>query len=172
MMNSPLTNLGPYRLESVVGRGAFAVVYAAVDTRDDSSVALKVLSPFFSNDAKFVRDFFAEQRGVAALAHPNIVRIYDAGEEDGHCFLAMELIQGESLAARMAAVRGPLPLDEVLRIVGGVAAALDEGIEGRLAHPVRPVGARHETWVAGQGQQAAAAFAAQRRQFAGEHAAE
>jgi hypothetical protein len=73
------------------------------------------------------------------------------------------------------------PLAETLRAEqaeaseggGGIgAAALDEGIEGRLAHPVRPVGARHETWVAGQGQQAAAAFAAQRRQFAGEHAAE
>ncbi len=115
--------LGPYRLEEEIGRGAMAIVYKALDTSLERTVAVKVLLPVYENDADVKRRFLQEAKIAAALEHPNIVPIYTVGEEDGFCFFAMKWIEGTSLASLLRR-RGRLTLEEALPLMRAMIRAL------------------------------------------------
>lgn len=113
--------LGPFRVHGVLGEGGSGIVYDA--ERDGRRLALKVLRLDIVPSPKERDRFLAEARRLGAVDHPGIVRVAGAGElPDGRPYLAMERIEGESLAARVA--RDPLPLAEALEIFDGLAAAV------------------------------------------------
>jgi class 3 adenylate cyclase len=125
--------LGRYRIESLVGRGGMGAVYLATDTQLERRVALKVLSPDLTDDARFRDRFIAESRIAASLDHPNIVPLYEAGEIDGQLFIAMRYIDGHDLSG-VIAERGALPIALAVRIVADIAAALDAAHAKGLVH--------------------------------------
>src|SRR5215472_4597881 len=122
-----------YRLEELVGRGGMAAVYRAHDERLDRSVALKVLAPRLALDDGFRRRFIRESRVAAAVDHPNIVPIFDAGEAGGYLFIAMRFVQGRDVLTVLRE-EGSLPADRACHIVTQVAAALDAAHEQGLVH--------------------------------------
>ena len=124
--------LGPYRIEAPIGAGGMGEVYHAKDTRLNRNVAIKVLPPQWTADRQRRTRFEREARAVAALKHPNICTIYDIGHDDGTDFLVMELVEGESLAARLS--RGPLPCDEAVARAIEIASALDEAHRQGIIH--------------------------------------
>ena len=91
------SDLGPYRIESVIGRGGMGVVYLATHAGLDRRVALKLLAPDYADDEAFRARFLRESRMAAAIDHPNIIPIYDAGDVDGTYFLAMRYVEGTDL---------------------------------------------------------------------------
>jgi len=125
--------LGKYELLEKLGEGGFGVVYKARDPALDRLIALKVLAPQFTADSQAVERFRQEARLAARLKHPHIVTIYEVGEAAGRYFIAMEWIDGQSLAQRIAA-QGALPLGEVVRLVEQVADALDYAHRQGLIH--------------------------------------
>src|SRR6266850_4638403 len=114
--------LGPYEIVAPVGAGGMGEVYRGRDTRLDRSVAIKVLPARLAADQSFLDRFEREARAVSSLNHPHICALYDVGEQAGVHFIVMELLEGESLAARLA--RAPLPIDEALRYGIQIAEAL------------------------------------------------
>src|ERR1700729_3901507 len=100
--------LGPYEILALVGQGGMGEVYRARDTRLKREVALKVLPAEVARDQEWRHRFEQEAPAVAALNHPNIMAIYDVGEENGVLFLVTELVDGRNL-------KGPMPLDAVLK---------------------------------------------------------
>lgn len=116
--------VGAFRVEGLLGKGGMATVFRAVQVRLDRPVALKILNPALAADEKFFERFQLEGINAARLDHPNIVPIYEAGEDAGYAFLAMKLIDGESFASVIARHRR-LALDETLRVLTNVARALD-----------------------------------------------
>jgi Tol biopolymer transport system component len=129
--------LGGYEVLAQIGAGGMGEVYRARDTRLDRVVALKVLPDHLSRDPESLTRFEREAKAVAALSHPNILAIFDSGKEDPVAFVVMELLEGESLRARLAA--GPLPprkaVEYGLQICLGLAAAHDKGIVHRDLKP-------------------------------------
>jgi Tol biopolymer transport system component len=107
-------------------------VYRARDTRLERSVALKVLPKELSDDADLKARFTREARAISALNHPHICALYDVGSEDGVDYLVMELLEGETLADRIA--KGPLPTEQVLRIGVEIAEALDRAHRLGVVH--------------------------------------
>jgi serine/threonine protein kinase len=105
---APGTRLGPYQIESSIGAGGMGEVYKARDTRLDRIVAIKVLSAALATDREFRERFDREAKSISSLNHPNICILYDVGHDQGHEFLVLEFLEGETLAARIA--KGPLPL--------------------------------------------------------------
>jgi Tol biopolymer transport system component len=114
--------LGPYRLESVVGRGGMGEVYKATDTRLNRPVAIKLCDP------GFLEYFQREVKAISALNHPHICTLYDAGPD----YLVMELIEGETLASRIR--KGPLTIEEVRRYGAEIADALAEAHSAGIVH--------------------------------------
>ncbi|NOZ73422.1 MAG: protein kinase [Chloroflexi bacterium] len=133
-MLAPGDILGPYRIEREIGRGGMAIVYLAHHQRLDRMVALKILHPRLQNDHELVERFLFEARAAARLDHPNIVAIHDAGQIDGHDFIAMEYIEGESLAAIMQRLGRPLSIDFTLSIINQIASALDYAHQRGIVH--------------------------------------
>ncbi|WP_145198508.1 FHA domain-containing serine/threonine-protein kinase [Planctomycetes bacterium Poly30] len=115
--------LGGYRLERPLGRGAMGDVYLAVQTSLDRKVALKVLKADLAKDATFVRRFRDEARSAARLNHPNIVTVFDVGQEGDQHFLSMEYMDGSSLEEQLKK-GGPIPWREALEILRDAAAGL------------------------------------------------
>ena len=116
-----------------LGRGGMAVVYRARDVRLGRWVALKVLGEDLARDEAFRRRFIRESRAAAAVDHPNIIPIFDAGEANGVLFIAMRYVGGQdvhSLLNRM----GPLPSARATGIVAQVASALDAAHACGLVH--------------------------------------
>lgn len=111
-----------YQLVRHIAKGGMAQVYEARDTLLDRPVALKVLFPELSVDDAFVERFRREARAAANLSHPNIVSVYDWGQGDGTYFIVMELVDGETVSARIR--RQPLPPDEAAAIAIATANAL------------------------------------------------
>ena len=126
------SELGPYRIESVIGRGGMGVVYLATHAGLDRKVALKLLAPDFADDEAFRARFLRESRMAAAIDHPNIIPIYEAGEVDGVYFLAMRYVAGTDLETRLRA--GPLEPSEAVHLLSQVASALDAAHEQGLIH--------------------------------------
>jgi serine/threonine-protein kinase len=126
------SELGPYRIERVIGRGGMGVVYLATHTVMQRRVALKLLAPEYAEDAAFRARFLRESRLAAAIDHPNIIPIYEAGEIAGTYVLAMRFVEGTDLQARLTT--GPLAPREVVHILGQVASALDAAHAAGLVH--------------------------------------
>ena len=141
--------LGPYELVSPIGAGGMGEVYRARDTRLDRSVAIKVLPPALAADAQLRERFEREARAISSLRHPHICALYDVGaapvapphESDGSGaahgdtirFLVLELLEGETLEARIVR-SGPLPFAEAVRIARQICDALDEAHASGIVH--------------------------------------
>jgi len=128
----PGTRLGPYEIAAPVGAGGMGEVYRAIDTRLDREVAIKVLPEHFSGSPERRARFHREARVISTLNHPKICTLHDVGEEGGTQYLVMELLEGETLADRIK--RGPLPIDQALRLGAEIAEALDAAHRRRLIH--------------------------------------
>src|SRR5262245_38875206 len=107
-------------------------VYRAKDTRLDRSVALKILPDTLASDADRVMRFTREAKALAALNHPHIAQVYDAGREGAHAYIAMELVAGEDLAALIQ--RGPVQLSAALSIARQIADALATAHDAGIVH--------------------------------------
>ena len=102
------SQIAGYRLEEQIGRGGMAVVYRAYDARLDRRVALKILAPGLALDDTFRHRFIRESRAAAAVDHPNIIPVFDAGEASGVLFIAMRFVQGRDVRTLIDRI-GPLP---------------------------------------------------------------
>ena len=109
----PGQNLLPYRFVEKIGEGGMGVVWKAVDTTLDREVAIKVLPDAFAEDTERLARFEREAKLLASLNHPNIATVHSIHEKEGLRFLAMEFVDGEDLAQRLA--RGALPVEVVFR---------------------------------------------------------
>ena len=132
MALSPGTRLGPYEIVAPLGAGGMGEVYKARDMRLNRTVAIKVLPPDVAADPDRRARFEREARAVAALDHPHLCGIYDVGEVDGTHFLVMPHLEGQTLAARLE--KGPLPLDQTLKIAAEIADALDKAHRQGIVH--------------------------------------
>ena len=117
-----MKQIGHYEITGTLGEGGMGIVYAARDARLDRTVALKMIRRG-STDPDAAERLRREARAAAAVSHPNICQLYDIGEEAGDLFIAMEYLEGQSLAARLE--RGPVPLGEAVQIALAMLAALD-----------------------------------------------
>lgn len=124
--------LGAYRIERLIGAGGMGEVYQAKDVRLDRDVAIKIVPAHWSGDPHRRTRFEREARAVAALKHPNICTIHDVGHDNGIDFLVMELIEGESLAARL--LRGPMSSEEALARAIEIVDALDKAHRQGIIH--------------------------------------
>jgi eukaryotic-like serine/threonine-protein kinase len=124
---------GRYRVLSHLADGGMATVYIALDQRLDRKVALKVMRPDLAKDESFVHRFHREARSAAKLSHPNVVAVYDQGEDNGQVFLAMELVSGLTLRQVMHS-EGPLTPRAALDIIDPVLQALGAAHSAGLIH--------------------------------------
>jgi eukaryotic-like serine/threonine-protein kinase len=122
-VDKPRVYSGRYEATHLVARGGMAQVYRAMDLQLDRPVALKVLFPELSVDRTFVERFRREAQAAANLSHPNIVPVFDWGEDDGSYFIVMEYIDGRPLSAVLRDP-APMPPNQIATIGAGVAAAL------------------------------------------------
>src|SRR6516164_1993500 len=122
------TQLGPYKIVSLIGAGGMGEVYRAHDTRLRRDVALKVLQEAVTTDADRLRRFEQEARAVAALNHPNIVSVYDVGVADRVHYIVTELIEGETLRQRISPQGIPTrkAIELAVQLANGLAAAQDQ----------------------------------------------
>jgi serine/threonine-protein kinase len=125
--------IADYRIEREIGRGGMAVVYRARDLRLDRTVALKLLAPELARNDTFRRRFTHESRVAAAIDHPHIVPVFEAGETEGVLYIAMRYVAGRDLR-HLLDREGPLPLTTATRITGQVASALDAAHDHGLVH--------------------------------------
>src|SRR5262245_16614728 len=108
------TRLGPYEIKSPIGEGGMGIVFSARDTKLQRDVALKLLPDHLADNPDRLSRLQREAQVLASLNHPNIGAIHDLQEAGGTRFLVLELVDGETLADRIA--RGPVPLEEALNI--------------------------------------------------------
>ena len=131
------TRLGPYEILSALGAGGMGEVYRARDPRLGREVAIKVLPSGSALDSERLRRFEQEARATAALNHPNILAVFDIGSQDNAPYIVSELLEGETLRARLN--NGSLPMrkavDYALQVARGLAAAHDHGIFHRDLKP-------------------------------------
>ncbi|WP_369241696.1 serine/threonine-protein kinase [Streptomyces sp. R21] len=125
--------IASYRVEREIGRGGMAVVYRARDLRLDRTVALKLLAPELARNDTFRRRFTHESRVAAAIDHPHIVPVFEAGETDGVLYIAMRYVAGLDLR-HLLDREGPLPVKVAGRIAIQVASALDAAHDHGLVH--------------------------------------
>lgn len=133
-MNSAPVQIGPYRLVAEIGHGEIGLVYRAIDTLYERTVALKVLRTHVAQDLVLARHFVSAGREAMRLRHPNIVRVYDAGQADGLFYVAMDLVAGSTLEARLAQNPGEWKPDDALNVVEQVGAALEYAHRRGLVH--------------------------------------
>lgn len=122
-----------YEIIKTIGEGGMANVYLASDTILDRKVAIKVLRGDLSQDEKFIRRFKREALSVSNLSHPNIVEVYDVGEEDGNYYIVMEYIDGKTLK-QLLQKRGALTLNEVIDIMSQLTDGLAHAHEAYIIH--------------------------------------
>jgi len=126
------TRLGPYEIASLLGAGGMGEVYRARDTKLGRDVALKILPESFTHDPERVVRFRREAQVLASLNHPHIAQIHGLDDANGIQFLALELVDGESLDKRIA--RGAIPIDEALAIARQLAEGLEAAHEKGIIH--------------------------------------
>ncbi len=127
------TLAGKYKILEKIGSGGMAVVYRGEHTYLKKPVAIKVMLPSFSGNKELVERFFQEAETASKLDHPNIVKIFDFGDEDGFLYLVMQYIQGDTLESILS-FRGKLTVKEALSITLQVLSALDYAHEKGLVH--------------------------------------
>jgi len=134
---APDSKLGPYEILAALGAGGMGEVYRARDPRLGREVAIKILPAGSAGDSESMRRFEQEARATAALNHPNILAVFDIGSQDNSPYIVSELLEGETLRARL--ISGPLParkaVDYSLQIARGLSAAHDRGILHRDLKP-------------------------------------
>ncbi|HEY7660871.1 MAG TPA: protein kinase [Actinomycetota bacterium] len=129
----PHSEIGGYRIERLIGRGGMSAVYLAEHARLKRKVALKVLSPELARDERFRERFIRESELAASLEDPNVLPIYEAGEQDGVLFIAMRYLDGTDLKTLLEQ-ESPLEPDRVAVIIGQIASALDAAHAKGLVH--------------------------------------
>ena len=127
------TIFGRYRIEAVAGSGGMGVVYRATDTETGQPVALKVVSSIRTLDEENRERLLREAQLVARIDHPGVVPVYEAGEHDGHFYLAMLWVDGSDLEQLLSDL-GPLPIERAVEVVANVADALDAAHERGFVH--------------------------------------
>ena len=130
----PGTRIGPYEIVGAIDSGGMGEVYKARDTRLNRHVAVKILPAEFADDVDRRERFEREAQAIGALNHPNICTLHDIVVDGGTLCLVMELLEGETLAARLRRANGELPIDESLRIATQVAEALNRAHAVGLIH--------------------------------------
>jgi|SRR5579863_271615 len=126
------SKLGPYEILAPLGAGGMGEVYRARDTRLDRTVAVKILPSRLAGDAAVRERFEREAKTISSLNHSHICTVYDVGQQNELAYLVMEYLEGETLAARLE--RGPLPLDQLLRIGIEIADALEKAHQQGVVH--------------------------------------
>ncbi len=126
------SRLGPYELTAPIGAGGMGEVWRGKDTRLDRSVAIKILPTGFAEDEERRQRFEREAKAISSLNHPHICTLFDVGHEGDAHFLVMELLEGEVLADRLQ--KGPLPLDQVVKLGAQVAEALSAAHKQGIVH--------------------------------------
>ena len=132
MSLQPGQDLAHYRIDQKIGEGGMGEVWAATDTRLNRQVAIKALPPAVAADETRMGRFTREAQLLAALSHPNIAAIYGLEQVDGASYLALELVEGDDLTARIEGRR--VPYDEVLEIALQIAAGLEEAHDKGIIH--------------------------------------
>src|SRR5271154_3679323 len=134
---TPGTKLGPYDIQSLLGAGGMGEVYRAHDSRLGRIVAIKVLPSSYSVDAERLQRFVQEARSAAALNHPNILSIFDIGEERGAPYIVSELLEGQTLRERIRSglLSTRKAVEYALQVARGLAAAHEKGIVHRDLKP-------------------------------------
>jgi serine/threonine-protein kinase len=126
------TRLAHYEITNHLGTGGMGEVYQALDTKLGRTVAIKLLPPALASDAERLSRFRREAQMLATLNHPNIAQVYGIEESGGTRCIVMELVEGETLQARIQ--RGPIPVDEALAIAKQIAEALETAHEKGIIH--------------------------------------
>ena len=129
---TPGTRLGPYEILAPIGAGGMGEVYRARDTRLGRDVAVKIVPPAVAANADALGRFERETRAVAALSHPNILTIHDVGRSDGTAYAVLELLEGQTLRARLDG--GALPQRKALEIAAQMARGLAAAHDKQIAH--------------------------------------
>lgn len=124
---------GRYQVIERIGGGGMALVYRAHDILLNRNVAIKVLRNQFVHDEEFIRRFRREAQSAASLSHPNVVSIYDVGQEDEIHYIVMEYIEGKNLN-EIIKERAPLQVDESVRIASQICDALDHAHQNQIIH--------------------------------------
>ncbi len=124
---------GRYELFEKIGEGGMSVVYKAKDKLLNRYIAIKVLKPEFIKDQKFIESFRRESQAAASLSHPNIVNIFDVGQEGNIHYIVMELVEGRTLSD-MIREEGPLPYPKVIELTKQIAAALSVAHKNQIIH--------------------------------------
>jgi eukaryotic-like serine/threonine-protein kinase len=124
--------VGPYKIHSLLGVGGMGEVYLAQDPRLDRDIALKILPTELASNPARIQRFIREARATSGLKHPNVATIYEIGKSDEFHFIAMEYVEGQTLAAKISG--RPLPIAEIVDIGIQVADALDEAHRKGITH--------------------------------------
>lgn len=124
---------GRYKIIERIGGGGMALVYKAQDILLNRNVAIKVLRQQFVHDEEFIRRFRREAQSAASLSHPNVVSIYDVGQEDEVHYIVMEYIEGNNLN-EIIKERAPIQVDEAVRIASQICDALDHAHHNQIIH--------------------------------------
>lgn len=124
---------GRYELFEKIGEGGMSVVYKAKDMLLNRYIAIKVLKPEFIKDQKFIESFRRESQAAASLSHPNIVNIFDVGQEGNIHYIVMELVEGRTLSD-LIQEEGPLPYQRVIELTKQIAAALSTAHKNQIVH--------------------------------------
>lgn len=124
---------GRYELFEKIGEGGMSVVYKAKDKLLNRFIAIKVLKPEFVKDQKFIESFRRESQAAASLSHPNIVNIFDVGQEGNIHYIVMELVEGHTLSD-LIREEGPLPYPRVIELTKQIAAALSVAHKNQIIH--------------------------------------
>src|SRR5262245_48827778 len=126
------TQLGSHEITALLGKGGMGEVYRARDLKLKREVAIKILPEEFSRDADRVSRFQREAEVLASLNHPNIAAIHELDEDSGTRYLVLELVEGDTLADRIA--RGAIPVEEALTVAKQICEALEAAHERGVIH--------------------------------------
>src|SRR5277367_1845980 len=132
MTLAPGTKLGAFEIVAPLGAGGMGEVYRARDLRLERTVAIKLLPAAFSADGDRLQRFEQEARSASALNHPNIVTIYELGQDGSNHYIAMELVEGKTL--RQLLLLGALPMRKAIEIATEVADGLAKAHEAGITH--------------------------------------
>jgi len=128
-----LTLAGRYQITEVIARGGMATVYLGHDVRLDRKVAIKIIHPHLSDDPAFRDKFFREARMLAKVAHSNLVNIFDQGDDQGHAFIVLELVEGITLRDALESF-GALRTEQIVQVSKAVLSALAQAHQNGVVH--------------------------------------